>query len=93
MSLRVHGSLRSDFGEALKLAAADGMGVSMHPYYMVWEELQRGALEKVLPQYVPEELHVFAIYSARGSVPTRVRAFLEFLKQWTTTHQKWPSEG
>jgi DNA-binding transcriptional LysR family regulator len=89
VAVRVKGSLRSDFGDALKEAAIDGMGVSMHPYYMIAHELKRGALEVVLPEYEPLALEVYAIYSSRVNMPVRVQLFLDFLKEWAKTPKAW----
>src|SRR5690606_24764866 len=36
-AVRVQGSLRSDMGDSLKAAALMGLGISIHPYYMVLE--------------------------------------------------------
>lgn len=88
-SIRVQGPLRSDFGEALKAAAISGMGVSIHPYYMIDRELEAGLLEVVLPQYTPEQLNVFAIYSAQKTMPLRVRTFIDFIKGWAHAHPDW----
>jgi DNA-binding transcriptional LysR family regulator len=81
IAVRVGGSLRSDFGEVLKTAAINGLGISMHPYYMIAQELAMGTLELVLPQYEPLALEVFAIYSSRQNLPLRVHLFLDFLKE------------
>lgn len=88
-SVRVQGPLRSDFGDALKEAALAGMGISMHPYYMVAEKIERGELQVVLPDYVPSGLDVYAIYSSRKNLPMRVQVFLEFLKEWAKTPKSW----
>jgi len=89
VSVRVQGPLRSDFGEALKEAAMAGMGISMHPYYMIADEIERGDLQVVLPEYVPSGLDVYAIYSSRKNLPMRVQVFLEFLKEWARTPKSW----
>jgi DNA-binding transcriptional LysR family regulator len=89
VSIRVKGSLRSDFGEPLKEAAIDGVGISMHPYYMLAEEIERGALEIVLPGYEPVALEVYAIYSSRMNLPVRVKLFLDFLREWAKTPKAW----
>src|SRR5262245_32417837 len=50
-SVRVRGSITSNFGETLQNAACAGHGISMHPYYMVSEDLAAGRLQPVLTQY------------------------------------------
>ncbi len=89
VSVRVRGSLYSNLGEALKHAALLGQGISLHPYYMVSEELAAGTLRVVLPEYAPVGLGIYVIYSTRQTLPLRVRALVEFLKDWAKVPPKW----
>ena len=93
VSVRAHGSLRSDFGDALKEAALAGLGVPMHPYYMIAEEIEQGLLKVVLPGYEPSALDVYAIHSSRKNMPMRVQLFVEFLKEWAKTPKAWSKPG
>lgn len=87
--VRVRGTVRSNIGEALKQAALMGAGIAVHPYYMVSEELRSGALQAVLPQHVPQELDIYAVFSTRRNMPVRVRALLEFVKEWAANPPPW----
>lgn len=89
VSVRVRGSIYSNFGEALKHATLLGHGISMHPYYMVSEDLAESRLEVVLPQYEPLGLDIYVIFSRRQNLPLRMRKFLEFLKDWAKTPPDW----
>jgi DNA-binding transcriptional LysR family regulator len=88
-SIRVRGSIASDFGEALMHAALDGQGISVHPYYMVSQYLQEGRLIAVLPDFEPDAHDIFVIYSSRQRLPERVRRFLSFLRDWARTPPQW----
>jgi len=88
-SVRVSGSLYSNFGEPLQFAALHGHGISMHPYYMVEEDLLRGTLVAVLPDYAPSLLDIFVVYSTRQNLPIRVRKFLDYLKEWAKRPPNW----
>lgn len=92
-SVRVRGSIYSNFGDALKHAALLGHGISMHPYYMVSDDLAAGRLREVLPGYESPELDIYVIFSSRQSVPVRLRRFLEFLKDWAKTPPDWSRSG
>lgn len=81
-SVRVRGRFRSSYGDSLKHAAVHGMGVSVHPRYMVEEELRSGSLVEVLPAFAPEMLRVYALYSGRGRIPQHVRVFIESMRKW-----------
>ncbi len=89
VSVRVRGSIYSNLGDALKQAALLGHGISMHPYYMVSEELAAGSLQVVLPAYVPLGLDIYVVYSSRQNLPLRVHALVEFLKDWAKTPPQW----
>lgn len=89
VSVRVRGPLCSNFGEPLQNAAVLGQGISMHPYYMVAEDLAAGRLRPVLPQYRPMELDIYAIFSSRQNLPVRVRRFVDYLKDWAKTPPPW----
>ncbi len=81
-SVRVRGRMVASYGEALKMAAVHDMGVSVHPRYMIANELANGSLVQVLPDYEPEMLKVYALYASRGRIPRRVRVFIDFMRQW-----------
>jgi len=87
--VRVRGTIRSNIGEALKKAALIGTGIAVHPYYMVSDELRSGHLQVVLPEETPQTLDIYAVFSTRRNMPVRVRALLEFLKEWGADPPPW----
>lgn len=89
ITVKVSGSLKSDFGDSLKDAAIAGMGISMHPYYMIAEEIESGLLQVVLPDFPPTSLDIYAIYSSRKNMPVRLRLFLDFLREWAARPKTW----
>jgi len=88
VSVPVAGRLAADFGEALRSAALLGHGISLHPTYMVAEDLAAGRLCAVLPGFEPVGLSVHAIYPQR-KVPARVRLLLDFLVGWLGRDGRW----
>lgn len=89
VSIRVKGTICSNFGEALQHAARLGHGLSIHPRYMVSEDLDAGRLVSILPAFEPAQLDIFAIYSSRRNLPNRVHLFLQHLKEWACTPPGW----
>ncbi len=87
--VRVRGTVRSNLGDALRQAAVLGAGISVHPTYMVAEDIRAGRLEVVLPQHEPEELEIYVVFSTRRNMPARVRHMLEFLKEWALKPPEW----
>ena len=65
----------------LKVAALSGTGVALLPDFMVYDELQRGALHRVLPDWEPPHAHVYAMYPSRRGMLPAVRRLLDFLQQ------------
>jgi DNA-binding transcriptional LysR family regulator len=84
--VRVQGSLVSNNGDALRLAAIQGLGLIMAPSFTVASDLRSGRLQEVLPGQAPSDLAVQALY-APGSAPTaKLRAFIDMLaKEWKGT--------
>jgi DNA-binding transcriptional LysR family regulator len=81
-SARVSGSLRSNFGEALRHAALLGHGISLHLNYLVAQDIERGDLQCLLPTYTPIPLSLYAVIASRNKQPIRVRTLLDFLVSW-----------
>ncbi len=88
-AIRVGGTISANFGEALKHAALRGQGIAMHPHYMVADEIATRALSVVMPGYPPLGLDIYAIFSSRQNLPTRVRTFVDFLKGWARSPPAW----
>jgi len=64
---------------ALRQAACAGVGVVQLPLMLVSEELAKGQLVQVLPQWAPPQEIIHAVYpSRRGQLPS-VRALLDHL--------------
>lgn len=87
----VRGPLMADFGEPLRSAALLGQGISMHPVYMVADDIAAGRLVVVLPDDPPSGLGIHVIYPQRN-VSARVRAFLDFLADWLPREPTWLPE-
>ncbi len=88
-SVRVSGSMRANFGEPLRHAAILGQGISMHPNYMVLQDIRENRLRIVLPAFKPMGLEIYAMYPSRRNMPGRVRLFLEFLKEHFANTADW----
>ena len=88
-SVRVSGSMRANFGEPLRHAAILGQGISMHPNYMVAQDIKDNRLKVVLPAFKPMGLEIYAMYPSRRNMPGRVRLFLEFLKERFANSAGW----
>lgn len=92
-SVRVSGSMRSNFGEPLRHAALLGHGISMHPIYMVAQDIHDQRLKVVLPAYRPTGLDIYVVYPSRRNMPGRVRLFVEFLRERFLSTREWQDDN
>ena len=79
IDVAVSGPLRSNNGQALRVAAVEGSGVVMQPEILVGEDLAAGRLVRLLPDYNPPSLplHVLTLPDRR---PTpKLRGFVKFI--------------
>jgi DNA-binding transcriptional LysR family regulator len=80
--VQVTGSFNSNLGEAILHLAKLGHGISMHPRYMVENDLRANQLQVLLPGYQPEGLDIYAIVQTKKHLPYKVRLFVNHLRQW-----------
>lgn len=84
--------MRSNVGEPLKHAALPGHGISMHPAYMVVQDIKENRLQVVRPTCLPIGLDLYAMYPSRRNMPGRVRLFLEFHTEQFHKTAEWQTE-
>ena len=81
--VRVGGLLRSNSIEILHHAALEGQGVMRTSELRVAEDLERGRLVRLLPEYdVTGKAAVWAVYPSAKHVLPRLRVLLDFLAEW-----------
>jgi DNA-binding transcriptional LysR family regulator len=78
--MQVTGPLVVNNGETLRQAVLAGMGIGRTALYHVRPDLAAGRLVELLPDYDPREMEeIHALFLGRGTMPARVRAFIDFL--------------
>lgn len=88
-TISVNGMLCSNNGEVLRDAAVRGLGITLLPMFIVGQDLQRGTLQRVLPDYDPPELLIALIYPVNRYLSTKVRLLIEFLHDRFGSQQNW----
>ncbi|WP_232316422.1 substrate binding domain-containing protein [Candidatus Burkholderia verschuerenii] len=68
----------NDTSMALQLVRA-GMGLAYFPEWIAEPELATGVLVRVLPAYTTFAPSVYAVYTSRKYMTTKVRTFIDFL--------------
>ena len=78
--MQVTGPLVVNNGETLRQAVLAGIGIGRTALYHVAPDLAAGRLVELLPDYDPREMEeIHALFLGRGTMPARVRAFIDFL--------------
>lgn len=78
-TVAVGGSVFSNETAVLRQAALAGGGIAMLPTYYVAEDLKRGALVHLLPDYEPEAMGIHAVYLSRQHQPQALRLLVDHL--------------
>lgn len=81
VSVKVRPRFWSNNGDSCIAACVQGAGIQLQPTFLIDEELRRGALVEVLPQYQAATLGIYAVYPTRKFVLPKVRALVEFLDE------------
>jgi DNA-binding transcriptional LysR family regulator len=87
-SVRVSGNLISNSGDTLRMAALQGVGISLVPGFLITDDLESGRLVRLLPEYRPVEFSMNAVYPHRHHLSAKVRSFIDLLAHHSAEQQK-----
>ena len=82
------GPMRANNAEALAPALRAGLGLALQPDFMVWDDLEAGRLERVLPNWSPPPIALHLVMPPGEPRPARVTALIAFLTQ-TLAAARW----
>lgn len=68
-----------------KTMALAGLGLAQLPEIMITDAMQQGLLVPVLQEFAPPPMTLYVTYGQQNHQPPKLRAFLEFLNEKTTT--------
>lgn len=88
-TVRVRGPLKANSSLALRNALLQGLGLAHVPYFVVGEDLARGTLVRVLPEWQLVEHGIFALTAEREFVPRKTRVFIDFLRERIGEPPRW----
>jgi DNA-binding transcriptional LysR family regulator len=78
-TIRVSGAAVINSGDALREAAAVGLGIAQGTWWLFRKDLENGAVVPILEDYADAGMPISILYTANRHVPRKVRAFLDFL--------------
>lgn len=85
-SMRVQ--MQANNAEALTPALLAGLGVALQPAFLVWQELQSGALEAVMADWQVTPIAMHILTPPGRNRPARVQALIEYLAE-SFAHEPW----
>lgn len=83
--VKVHGVLSSNDGDIVQGWALDGQGIVIRSEWDVTKYLDSGRLRRILPEFMLPSADLYAYYPSKQNLPTRVRAFINFLVEHLAT--------
>jgi DNA-binding transcriptional LysR family regulator len=80
-AVRAEGRFKADSISSLHAAALAGVGIAAFTRATVQEDLLRGRLVQILPQYSLGQRHYYALYPHARHVALNVQVFVEFMAE------------
>lgn len=92
-NIRVKGAIRIDHGEAVRDAAADGMGIAMCATWIAYQQLKSGELVQVLEDYpLANDTAIWVVYPSSRFLAPKVRAFIDHFADYYGSPPYWDVE-
>jgi DNA-binding transcriptional LysR family regulator len=80
-TLRVDARFSSDHLLVVRAAALEGLGIAFLPLALCRDEIANGALIRMLPDWSPPSMTIYAIYPSRRGLTPAARRFIEYLAE------------
>lgn len=80
------GSTTVNHLEIIKHLLLAGRGIALLPSYYIADEIGRGALTRVLPDWSGADETIYAAYPEQRCLPARTRAFVDFAAEFFRCH-------
>jgi DNA-binding transcriptional LysR family regulator len=87
-TVTVRGNLQANTSVALRAAALAGLGIVNAAAFILHDDVQRGALVKLLPAYTQRPRELYALYPQNRHLSPKVRAFVDFAAEHYR-QQRW----
>ncbi|NLS13776.1 LysR family transcriptional regulator [Vibrio sp. SM6] len=90
VSIKPHGRVKTDNGEALRDASVAGLGIGLNSLWSVYQHLEQGTLIPVLSDFPLENTTaIWALYPSSRLVAPKVRAFIDYMIEYIGTPPYW----
>lgn len=79
-----------DDGACMRIATVAGTGISTNAYWSVYQDIQSGALVRVLPDYeLDDDAAIWLVYPKSNVLTAKVRVFIDFLIEKIGSPSVW----
>lgn len=78
-SVKVKSRMQTNSGDTCRAVALGGGGIVLQPFFLVSQDLERGDLVELMPEYRSAELGIYAVYPTRKHMPPKVRLLIDYL--------------
>jgi len=85
----INGRLHANNGDVLRTAALQGLGIIFLPSFIVGADVQASTLVSLLPDFVPTDTAIHAVYPHTRHLSPKVRAFIDFLVERYGPRPHW----
>ena len=85
----IAGPLHANNGDVLRRAALQGLGITYLPSFIVGADVQASTLVSLLPEFVPTDTAIHAVYPHTRHLSPKVRAFIDFLAERYGPRPHW----
>jgi len=86
-SISIDARLSANEATALLEATLCGAGISLQPTYMANKLIKRGDLVEILPDWKPNDMNIYALYSSRKLLAPSVRVLIDFIAAYFKENQ------
>jgi DNA-binding transcriptional LysR family regulator len=87
--LQIAGHLHANNGDVLRVAAIEGAGIAYLPSFIVGADLQAATLVSLMPDFVPQDAAIYAVYPNSRHLSPKVRAFIDFMLETFGPRPRW----
>jgi DNA-binding transcriptional LysR family regulator len=89
VSVQINGRPTINSALAVRQAALEGLGIVELNSYIVGEDIVAGRLVRLLPQYRPKELNIYAVYAERRFLAPKIRVFVDAMLARIAPEPPW----
>ncbi len=79
VSVRIHGPVHTNHGEALLTFLEQGLGIGILPDFICEQALRKSRLRTLLDAWEPQPIGIHIVYPSRRALPARTRTLIDFL--------------